>query len=255
MGERDAYAAGTFCWTDLGTTDAAAAREFYTGVLGWEAVEMPANDDGAMYVMFQVGGRDVAALYEMGEEEREQLAPHWSSYVSVADVDALSRRAGELEATVLAEPFDVMDSGRMAVVRDPTGALLHLWQPAGHIGAGRVNEPGCMAWNELATPDPGRAREFYRALLGWEAEADAAGYATLRNGGAVNGGMRPLRDGEAPAWLVYFTVASLDEAAEHVHGGGGEIVVEPGDGAAGRIAIVRDPQGALLALYEGDVDP
>jgi predicted enzyme related to lactoylglutathione lyase len=255
MGERESYAAGTFCWADLGTTDAAAAREFYTGLLGWEALDVPAQDDGGVYVMFQLEGRDVAALYEMGEEERERLAPHWSSYVSVEDVDAVAERARELGAMVLAEPFDVMDSGRMAVVRDPTGALVHLWQPAGHTGAGRVNEPGCMAWNELATPDVERARRFYRALLGWDAEKDPTGYATVRNGEALNGGMRPLRDGETPGWLIYFTVASLDEAVEHVRTGGGEIVVEPADGPAGRIAVVRDPQGALLALFEGDVDP
>jgi hypothetical protein len=254
MGERDAYSAGTFCWADLGTTDATAAREFYTGLFGWEPEALPAGE-GGVYVMFRREGRDTAALYEMGETERNQLSAHWSSYVSVEDVEAIAARAAELGASVVAEPFDVMDSGRMAVLRDPTGAHLHLWQPGRHIGAGRVNEPGCLVWNELATPDVERASAFYRDLLGWEIESDATGYATIRNAGGLNGGMRPLRDGEPPNWLLYFSVPAVDDAAAHVRASGGELVVEPMEATAGRIAVIRDPQGAMLAVYEGDVDP
>jgi hypothetical protein len=254
MGERDAYSAGTFCWADLGTTDAGAAREFYTGLFGWEPEPLPAGE-GGVYVMFRREGRDAAALYEMGETEREQLSAHWSSYVSVEDVEATAARATELGATIVAEPFDVMDSGRMAVLRDPTGAHMHLWQPGRHIGAGRVNEPGCMVWNELATPDVERASAFYRDLLGWEIESDATGYATIRNGGGLNGGMRPLRDGEPPNWLLYFSVPAVEAAATHVRDSGGEVLMEPTAGTVGTIAVIRDPQGAMLAVYEGDVDP
>jgi predicted enzyme related to lactoylglutathione lyase len=254
MGERDAYPPGTFCWADLGTTDAAAAREFYTGLFGWAPEALPAGE-GGVYVMFRLGGRDVAALYEMGAQERDQLAAHWSGYLSVEDVEATAARARELGAAIVAEPFDVMDSGRMAVLRDPTGAHMHLWQPGRHVGAGRVNEPGAMAWNELASPDVERASAFYRDLLGWDVETDATGYATIRNGERLNGGIRPLRDGEPPNWLIYFTVASLDDAAAHVRASDGDVLVEPADATVGRIAVVRDPQGAMFALYEGDVDP
>jgi uncharacterized protein len=254
MGERDSYAPGTFCWADLGTTDAAAAQAFYTGLFGWDAEPLPAGE-GGVYVMFRLGGRDVAALYEMGESERSQLSAHWSSYVSVPDVTAMAARARELQATILAEPFDVMDSGKMAVLRDPTGAHLHLWQPGRHHGAGRVNETGCMVWNELATPDLERAAGFYRDLLDWAAEPDATGYATIHVGEGINGGMRPVQDGEPPHWLIYFTVPSVDEAVERVRESGGEVVAGPADVTVGRIAVIRDPQGATLALYEGDVDP
>src|SRR5918992_2448719 len=115
MGERDSYAPGTFCWADLGTTDADSAKNFYTRVFGWEAVDTPGPDDG-VYTMFKVDGRDVAALYEMGEEERARLSPHWSSYVSVEDADAAAARARELGAEVVAEPLDVMQAGRTAVL-------------------------------------------------------------------------------------------------------------------------------------------
>ncbi len=254
MGERESYAPGTFCWADLGTTDADAAKAFYTAVFGWEAVDAPAGEAG-VYTTFKLDGSDVAALYELGEQERGSLQPHWSSYVAVADTDALAARVRELGGEVLAEPFDVMQAGRMAVIKDPTGALLHLWQPREQQGAARVNDPGYMVWNELASPDPARARDFYGELLGWTVEPEESGYGVIKLDGTVNGGMRPLQDGEPTHWLVYFTVESCDDAIDAVREGGGSLITGPHATAAGRVAAVADPQGAPFALYQGDVDP
>jgi uncharacterized protein len=254
MAERESYPPGTFCWADLGTTDAEAAKAFYTGVFGWEAVDAPAGEAGT-YTTFRLDGRDVAAMYEMGEEERAALTPHWSSYVSVEDVDGLAERVRELGGEVLAEPFDVMQAGRMTAGRDPTGATLQLWQPRQQIGAGRVNDPGCMVWNELTSPDPSRARDFFADLLGWTVEPEESGYGVIRRGGDVNGGIRPAQDGEAPGWLVYFTTASADETAAAIREAGGRALVGPVPSAVGRVAVVADPQGARFALFEGQVDP
>jgi uncharacterized protein len=254
MGERESYAPGTFCWVDLGTTDADAAKAFYTGVFGWEAVDTAAGEAGT-YTTFKLDGRDVAALYEMGEEERSSLTPHWSSYVSVEDVDALAPKVLELGGEVLAHPFDVMQSGRMTALKDPTGATVHLWQPRDQAGAGRVNDAGCMVWNELATPDPARARDFFAELLGWTVEPEESGYGVIKNNGALNGGIRPPQDGEPTHWLVYFTTAELDAAIERIRAGGGSVIAGPLDTPVGRVAAIRDPQGAAFALFEGEVDP
>jgi uncharacterized protein len=254
MGERESYAPGTFCWADLGTADADAAKAFYVRVFGWEAVDDEAGDAG-VYTTFRLGGDDIVALYEMGEEERASLRPHWSSYVSVEDVDALAPRVRELGGEVLAEPFDVMDAGRMIALRDPTGATLHLWQPRSQRGAGRVNDPGCMVWNELASPDPARARDFFAELLGWTVEPEESGYGIIRRGGMLNGGIRPPQDGEPAHWLVYFTVSSCDDAVATIREAGGSVIAGPMDTAVGRVAAVGDPLGAAFALYEGDVDP
>jgi uncharacterized protein len=149
----------------------------------------------------------------------------------------------------------VMEAGRMAVVRDPTGALLHLWQAGGQIGAGRVNEPGCMVWNELASPDPERAAAFFSELLGWTAEPDPTGYAVIMSNGAVNGGIRRVQDAEQPQWLIYFRAGSCDETAAGVREAGGRVLAGPMDAAVGRIALVADSQGAAFALFEGQADP
>jgi uncharacterized protein len=254
MAERERYSPGTFCWADLGTTDAAAAKEFYPRVFGWEAVDTPAGDD-ATYTMFRIDGRDVAALYELDEEQRSSLTPHWSSYVSVEDVDALTPRVRELGGEVLAEPFDVTEAGRTAAVRDPTGALLNLWQPRRQAGAGRVNDPGCMVWNELASPDPARARDFFAELLGWTVDPEESGYGVIRLNGALNGGIRPPQEGEPAHWLVYFTVTSCDDAVAAIGEAGGSVIAGPMDTPVGRVAAVADPQGAAFALWEGEVDP
>jgi predicted enzyme related to lactoylglutathione lyase len=254
MGERDSYAPGIFCWADLGTNDAEAAKAFYTSVFGWEAVDAPAGDAGT-YTTFRLDGRDIAAMYEMGEEERAALTPHWSSYVSVEDVDALSARVRELGGEVLAEPFDVQQLGRMTAVRDPTGAPVHLWQPREQIGAGRVNDPGGMVWNELASPDPARARDFFGELLGWTVDPEESGYGVIRNNGALNGGMRPPQDGEPTHWLIYFTTASCEDTITRIREGGGHVIVGPTANPVGRVAAVADPQGAAFALFEGEVDP
>ena len=168
MGRRERYEPGTFCWVDLATTDPAGAKTFYGELFGWEAEDMLAGKAGT-YTMLRLGGDEVCALYELDLKRREQgIPPHWLSYVTVEDADATAARARELGALVFRETFDVLDSGRMSIIQDPTGAVLAAWQPWAHIGASRVNDPGCLTWNELQTRDPETAAAFYADLFGWE---------------------------------------------------------------------------------------
>ena len=253
MGERESYAPGAFCWVDLGTTDAAGAKAFYGRLFGWAAEDMPAGD-GATYTMLRLDGRDVAALYEQGEDERGAgIPPHWSSYVSVIDVDEVSARVEGLGGRLLAGPFDVLDSGRMSVVQDPTGALISLWQPGRHVGARLVNDPGCLTWNDLATPDPDAAAAFYGELLGWEIRQQAPEYATVVNEGRPNGGIRRETD-LPPHWLPYFTTESITQAAATAKDAGGQVLGEPVEVPAGTFGFLLDPQGAPFAIFEGEID-
>src|SRR3954453_6242988 len=144
MGERTSYAPGTFSWAELVTSDAEAAKAFYTSVFGWEYRDNPVPG-GSVYSTALRDGKDVAALFTSDQP------PHWNCYVTVESVEATSSRAAELGATIAAEPFDVMDVGRMAVIVDEVGAGLCLWEPRSHIGASLVNAPGAMAWNDLLT--------------------------------------------------------------------------------------------------------
>lgn len=121
-----------------------------------------------VYTMLKLDGKDVGALYQMpGEMTSEGIQPHWMSYVSVLSADETAKKAKALGGTLLKEPFDVFDVGRMAVIQDPTGAVFALWQAGTHKGAGISNVPNSFCWNELATKDITKAGEFYTGLFGW----------------------------------------------------------------------------------------
>jgi predicted enzyme related to lactoylglutathione lyase len=136
MGERTRYAPGMFCWVGLATSDPRAATAFYTSLFGWQGEDLPAGE-ADRYTILRHAGRDVAILYRQTTEARAAGAPpHWTSFISVEDADTTAARAGELGgAAVFREPFDVLDAGRVAAVRDPTGAIVSLWQPLSRIGA------------------------------------------------------------------------------------------------------------------------
>jgi uncharacterized protein len=259
IGERTHYQPGTFCWVGLATSDPAAAKAFYAGLFGWQAEDLAGGEAGT-YTSLRQSGNDVAVLYRQTAEARAaQAPPHWTSYVSVQDADATAARAGDLGgAAVFREPFDVLDLGRVAAIRDPGGAILSLWQPRAHIGAALVNEVGALCWNELATDDLGQARAFYGGLLGWEYDTDASGYTTIKNAGRPNGGMRK-RAGEAwgtePSWLPSFTVERADAAARRAEQLGGRTLGGPTDLSIGRLAVLADPQRAAFAVFEGETDP
>jgi predicted enzyme related to lactoylglutathione lyase len=164
---------------------------------------------------------------------------------------------------VVMEPFDVMDVGRMAVLSDPTGAFVALWEPRSHVGAGLVNDPGALCWNELSTNDLVRAKRFYSDLLGWrlQDQTDPMPYTTIYVGEKMNGGMRPLGDeerqqGVPPNWMPYFSTGDIDRSAAQVDELGGRIMVGPmpimNDS---QIAVAQDPTGAVFALFEGPTEP
>jgi uncharacterized protein len=253
MGERERYEHGTFSWTDLATPDAQASKDFYGALFGWEFEENPVPG-GGVYVMARIGGRAAAAMFETGERH-----PAWASYVTVDDVDRATGKARELGANVLADPFDVMDVGRMSTLQDPTGAVFCLWEPRTSIGAEIVNAPGALSLNQLNTSEPETAERFYGELFGWRFEQvgdSETPYWGIYRGDRVNGGMMPLPPG-APMpshWLVYFGIDDLDGSSETIGSRGGTLMVEPRDVPGGRILVAQDPQGAVFALFAGRFD-
>jgi len=259
MGERTKYAPGTFCWTDLATPDQAAAKAFYGGLFGWEADDRPVGD-GVFYSMQRVGGKDVAAIAPQPQQQRDAgVPPAWNSYVSVDSADAAAERAKELGGTVHAPAFDVMDVGRMAVLQDPQGAFFMVWQPGRHFGSALVNAPGALVWNELSSGDLDGSAAFYGGLFGWTVapfEGSPEPYMSIKNGEANNGGMRDLNPpGMPPNWLVYFGTEDLDQALAKVEELGGTKIAGPIDIQIAKIAVVKDPQGAMFALYAGELEP
>jgi predicted enzyme related to lactoylglutathione lyase len=251
MGERTSYPPGTFSWAELVTGDAGAAKSFYTAIFAWEYDDNPIPS-GGVYSMAKRDGKVVAALFE------DEQPPHWNCYATVESVEDAARRAAELGASVVAEPFDVMDAGRMAVIVDPTGAALCLWEPGTNIGAALVNAPGAMTWNDLVTPDPDAAAEFYGRLFGWTVEEipDANGYRVIRIGERMNGGMLPAdrAAGTPPNWMPYFGHEDVERLVGEVGGLGGKVYNGPRHMPQGTIAVLGDPQGAVFAIWTGSYE-
>jgi len=257
MGERTSHAPGTFSWTDLSTSDPPGAKTFYGELFGWEAEDMPGA--AGTYTMFRLDGKDVAACF--GQDDGPP--PHWNSYVTVEDVDSSASRTATLGGTVMMEPRDVEGVGRMAVIADPAGAPLALWEPRGHIGAGVVNVPGALCWNDLGTTDVDSATAFYGELFVWSYEQrmddDPLRYTRIRNGDSENGSIHLQGDderGTPPSWIVYFAAADLDSTNSKLTELGGRVIVEPLEvPAGGRVSVATDPQGAAFGLFDGPLDP
>jgi uncharacterized protein len=259
MGKRTGFEPGTFCWADVTTTDQEGAKAFYGGLFGWEADDRPVGD-GVYYSMMRLDGKDVAAISPQQPGQRAAGVPAlWNSYVSVQSADAAAERARELGGKVHAAPFDVLDAGRMAVMQDPQGAFFMVWEPRAHFGAAVVNGPGALTWNELVTPDPDAAKDFYRGLFGWKFvpfEGSSNAYHSIKNGRAYNGGVRLLDvDGVPAHWAVYLGIDDLQSGLSKVEDLGGKRLSGEVDLPKAKIAAVQDPQGAPFALYAGRFAP
>lgn len=248
----DRHAHGSFCFAELNTADMERDKRFYGKLLGWDVFDVPSAGGG--YSLFRLRGRDVAGLH------LSAAGPHgWLLYAAVDDADAAVGRARELGAAVEAAPFDVPGIGRMAMLRDPAGAAVALWQAAGHPGARIVDEPGAMHFSELLARDAPAARGFYSSLFGWriaEVEAPTGRYTLfLGEGDRAVAGMAAIAPDWGrvePRWQPYFQVADCDAAMTRARQLGGGVHVGPLDiPDAGRLSVLTDAGGAAFVVVQG----
>ena len=248
------HAPGSFCWIELATTDGEAAKKFYAELFGWEAKDQPVGPD-MVYTMLKLNGKDVGALFQKGEQMK-QVPTHWASYISVTNADESAAKAKSLGGTVVQEPFDVMEVGRMAVIADPTGAHFCIWQPKQHKGVGVKGETNSLCWNELLTNDTERAKDFYTKLFGWKSKTDtgAVAYTEWINGEEHIGGMmqiQPQMGPMPPNWGIYIAVDDCDAKVAKATSLGARTYVPSTDiPNVGRFAVLADPQGAVFNIIK-----
>jgi len=133
---------GEFCWTEIASNDSAKAKEFYTNVFGWKFQDSNAVTDGFAYHEFSTGGGDYPAggIYQISPEmcgpDQPPPPPHFLTYIAVNDVDENARRAVDLGGRVIKEASDIPNTGRFAIIADPTGAMFSIFKMAegGHNG-------------------------------------------------------------------------------------------------------------------------
>jgi predicted enzyme related to lactoylglutathione lyase len=280
MLERDGYPAGVPCWVDTAQPDPLAAVDFYNGLFGWHFRDRMPEDAPGHYFVAQLFDRDVAAVGSRPDGAAPD--PVWNTYVAVDDADTAVAKVTSAGGVTLAAPFDVLDAGRMATVADPSGAVFSVWQAGETKGAQLVNEPNTWNFSDLNTRDVEGALAFYGAVFGWVTDTFAAAdaeFAMLQLPGygdflaqrdpelrarqeetgappgfadVVAGLVRMtserVPDDVRPHWSVTFAVDDTDAAAERAEALGGTVVTAPIDAGPTRIAVVRDPQGAVFTV-------
>ena len=272
MPERDGYIAGVPCWIDTTQPDPNAALPFYGGLFGWEFEDVMPEGSPGRYFIGRIRGGDVAAVGSAPEGAPPVAV--WNTYIWVDSADEAASKVGAAGGTVVAEPFDVLDAGRMAVCADPEGAMFSVWEPKAHKGAKVVNEHGALNFNGLATRDAASAKAFYGAVFGWQALGLPSGEMWTLPGygdhleesrpglreqmgqmGAPDGfidvvaALTPIADGDTttPAhWSVTFGVDDAEATAIAAKELGGEVVSGPFDAPWTKMVILKDPQGATF---------
>jgi predicted enzyme related to lactoylglutathione lyase len=273
----DRYIPGVPCWVDTNQPDPEAAAHFYGALFGWELQEQMPADAGAHYLAARIRGEDVAAISSI--PPGAPAVATWNTYVWVDSADATAAKVRDAGGTVMAEPFDVFDAGRMAVLADPEGAAFNVWEPRRHRGATVVNEHGAVNFNDLRTRDPERAAAFYGAVFGWTTLDMGGGPSMWMLPGygdfleQINPGTRARNEEygapegfidvvaslsvlgddqpDTPAhWGVIFGIDDADAAARRAQELGGTVVVAPFDAPWVRVTVITDPQGAIFTASQ-----
>ena len=241
-----APAAGKFVWHEQVSPHPKQAQDFYTQLFGWTTeVFKPGEVD---YAMIASGGRIHGGF---GKAMEGAPPPHWLGHVAVEDLDATVEKVKAAGGTLAAGPFDMSDVGRMAIVADPQGAFVGLYQPDSEEPAAE----GVFVWDELSTTDIGGAQRFYEQVFRWttsEMGPEYGDYRIFNRGETGIAGFMTVPDGSMPArWQPYVAVDDPDRTTAKALELGGSTQMEPMDvPKVGRIAVLRDPQGATFGIIK-----
>ena len=225
---------GRFVWHELMTTDTKAAGAFYPKVTAWRTQTW---DKDPSYTLWVSGKGPFGGVRTLPDAARA-AGPHWLPYIGTPDVDATLQAAQRLGARVNMGATDIPDTGRMAVLADPQGAVFALFSaPAGsQAGSNSSGSPTSQefSWHELTTSDAAAALRFYGELFGWQEVAKhdmgpMGVYHLVGLGGVASIGMyKALPDKPMPTqWMCYAHVADVDKSASAVKAGGGKLLHGP----------------------------
>lgn len=256
MTKRESAPVGAPCWVDLWTSDVEGSRRFYAELFGWVAEE-PSPEHGGYFMFTREGVPVAGAMGDMGEMRANDT---WKPYLASDDVERTLKVATERGATVLAPAMPVDDLGVQAVITDPQGLVVGVWQAGSFAGFTVINEHGAPLFFAFDTEDYDGAVDFYRQAFRWDPLEEAtedghhyAGYmdpATDRPLAGIGDEVENLVEGEEPAWSVFWQSDDVDASVETVLALGGSVISAVRGGGLGRVARVADPAGARFMLCQ-----
>ena len=239
---------GKFVWHEQVSSDPKQAQDFYGQLFGWETEVFKAGEID--YAMISSGGQSHGGY---GKALEGAPPPHWLSHVRVEKVDETVEKAKSAGGKLAAGPFEMSEVGRVAIIADPQGAYISAYQPENE-GPGHE---GVFVWDELGTTDADAAQRFYEEVFGWTTSdmgADYGGYRVFNRGETGVAGLMQLQDANIPPhWQPYVAVDDPDATTAKAKELGGAVLVEPMDvPKVGRLAVLRDPQGATFGIIRPD---
>jgi uncharacterized protein len=239
-------------WVDLASSDAAASREFYAKLFGWN-IEVNPDPQYGGYALAKINDEQVGGI---GPTQSPDQPTAWSLYIGTDDASAICDKAQTAGGKVVAPAFDVGDQGKMAVLQDPSGAYISVWQAAA-MRPFRSEAPNALGWAELNARGVKNALPFYEQLFGWTTKESDMGegqppYIQFEmDGDAIAGAweMNANIPSTVPSyWMVYFNVEDLEGTFKKALELGATEMMAPQAYPGGRFAIVSDPQGAWFGL-------
>jgi predicted enzyme related to lactoylglutathione lyase len=247
---------GAPTWVDLTTSDISAVRTFYPELFGWTAEEQSEEYGG--YFMYHLAGQPIAGCMPRMDESTPDS---WAVYLATDDIEKTLAAATAEGGTVVVPAMEVGDTGTMAVVVDPGGAGIGVWQPKDFFGFPVYAETGAPSWWELMTTDYKAAVPFYRNVFGWDTatmgDSDEFRYTVQMVGENQSAGIMDasgfLPEGVPSHWSVYFAVDDADATLTRVAELGGRVVDPAQDTPYGRLATVADPAGASFKILGPNV--
>jgi predicted enzyme related to lactoylglutathione lyase len=237
---------GKFVWHEHVSSDPKQAQDFYTQLFGWGTeVFKPGEVD---YTMISSRGQSHGGFAKAMEGAPP---PHWLSHVRVEKLEDTIEKATRAGGKLVAGPFEMGEVGRIAIIADPQGAYISAYEPESE---GPPSE-GVFVWDELGTTDADGAQRFYDEVFGWTTSdmgPDYGGYRIFNRGDTGIAGLMTLPDeSTSPYWQPYVAVDDPDATVAKATELGSSALMEPMDvPKVGRLAVLRDPQGATVGIIK-----
>jgi predicted enzyme related to lactoylglutathione lyase len=241
---------GQFTWRELLTNDVAKSRGFYGELFGWSFEEMPMPGAGT-YTTVKLGQRGIGGLWKL--PEGAPFPPYWGGYISVENADRALKAVTDKGGKLLMPAQDIEGVGRFAPFMDSTGAAVSVLQ---------ANEPSApvperpevhdFCWETLNTTDANKAKDFYAAVAGWKVETGPESGMTIFTAGAKQvADLQVAPPGMHSNWLSHVVVRKLEASRDKAAKLGAKVLMPLIDiPKIGRMAVIADPQGAALSLFE-----